>query len=239
MEIFTKKDDQLLTSPEAESSKGMQRRQFLRYAGAGTAAVGLFAAEACKKDITKFTGVYLGSGDIGILNYAYALEQLEAAFYIQVVGNSAFTTQFSADEQVLITEVRNHEVLHREFFKAALGTSAISNLTVNFSTINFALRASVLAAAKSFEDLGVSAYNGAGYLIKSADYLTLAGKIVSVEARHAAYFRDLISPNTFVGQDVVNVAGNGLEYDKTPQYVLGMASAYITTPINADDLPTS
>ncbi len=239
MEIFTKKDDQLLTSPEAESSQKMQRRQFLRYAGAGTAAVGLFAAEACKKDITKFTGVYLGSGDIGILNYAYALEQLEAAFYIQVVSNSAFSTQFSADEQLLITDVRNHEVLHREFFKAALGNMAIPALTVNFSSINFASRASVLATAKSFEDLGVSAYNGAGYLIKSADYLTVAGKIVSVEARHAAYFRDLVSPNTFVGQDVVNVAGNGLEYDKTPQYVLGMASAYITTKINADDLPTS
>jgi hypothetical protein len=239
MEIFTKKDDQLLTSPEAESSQKMQRRQFLRYAGAGTAAVGLFAAEACKKDITKYTGVYLGSGDMGILNYSYALEQLEAAFYIQVVSNSAFSTQFSADEQLLITEVRNHEVLHREFFKAALGNMAIPALTVNFSSINFASRASVLASAKAFEDLGVSAYNGAGYLIQDPKYLTVAGKIVSVEARHAAYFRDLVSPNTFVGQDVVNVAGNGLEYDKTPQYVLGMASAYITTPINSSDLPTS
>lgn len=239
MEIFTKKGDQLLTSPEAESSKGMQRRQFLRYAGMGTAAVGLFAAEACKKDITSYSGVYLGSGDIGILNYAYALEQLEAAFYIQVVSNSAFTTQFSADEQILITEVRNHEVLHREFFKAALASSAIPDLTVNFSTINFANRASVLATAKAFEDLGVSAYNGAGYLIQSATYLTLAGKIVSVEARHAAYFRDLVSPNTFVGSDVVNVAGNGLEYDMTPPAVLAKASAYITTKINADDLPTS
>ncbi len=239
MKIFTKNDDQLVASPEAEQSQRMQRRQFLRYAGAGTAAVGLFAAEACKKDRNNFTGVYLGSGDIGILNYAYALEQLEAAFYIQVVSNSAFTTQFSADEQILITEVRNHEVLHREFFKAALGTSAIANLSVNFSAINFASRASVIAYAKAFEDLGVSAYNGAGYLIQNPTYLTLAGKIVSVEARHAAYFRDLITPNTFVGQDVVNVAGNGLEYDKTPQYVLGMASAFITTPINADDLPTS
>ncbi len=239
MEIFTKKDDQLLTSPEAESSKTMQRRQFLRYAGAGTAAVGLFAAEACKKDRNSFTGVYLGSGDIGILNYAYALEQLEAAFYTQVVANAAFTTQFSADEQILITEVRNHEVLHREFFKAALGANAIASLGVNFSSINFSSRASVIASAKAFEDLGVSAYNGAGYLIQNPTYLTLAGKIVSVEARHAAYFRDLVTPNTFVGQDVVNVAGNGLEYDKTPQYVLGMASAYITTPINADDLPTS
>lgn len=239
MEIFTKKDDQLLTSPEAESSKGMQRRQFLRYAGAGTVAVGLFAAEACKKDITKFTGVYLGSGDIGILNYAYALEQLEAAFYIQVVADASFKTNFSADEQLLITDVRDHEVLHREFFKAALGGKAIPALQFNLTAINFTSRASVLAAAKSFEDLGVSAYNGAGYLIQNAGYLTIAGKIVSVEARHAAYFRDLIAPNTFVGQDVVNVAENGLEYDKTPQYVLGMASAYITTKINADDLPTS
>lgn len=239
MEIFTKKDDQLLVSPDAGQSKTMQRRQFLRYAGAGTAAVGLFAAEACKKDRNSYKGVYLGSGDIGILNYAYSLEQLEAAFYTQVVADATFKTNFSTDEQLLITEVRDHEVLHREFFKFALGASAIPSLQLNLTAINFTSRASVLAAAKSFEDLGVSAYNGAGYLIQNPTYLTLAGKIVSVEARHAAYFRDLVSPNTFVGQDVVNVAGNGLEYDHTPQYVLGMASAYITTPINADDLPTS
>ena len=29
----------------------------------------------------------LGSGDIGILNYAYALEQLEAAFYTMVIDS--------------------------------------------------------------------------------------------------------------------------------------------------------
>ncbi|RYE19356.1 MAG: ferritin-like domain-containing protein [Sphingobacteriaceae bacterium] len=239
MEIFSKKDGQLLTSPEEGLSKGMQRRQFLRYAGVGTAAVGLFAAEACKKDRNSYTGVYLGSGDIGILNYAYALEQLEAAFYTQVVANAAFTTQFSADEQLLLTDIRNHEVAHREFFKTALAGNAIPSLTPNFSSINFALRSSVLGTAKAFEDLGVSAYNGAGFLIKSATYLTLAGKIVSVEARHAAYIRDLITPNTFVGADVVAVGSTGLEISKTPTQVLAAASAYITTPINASDLPTS
>lgn len=239
MEIFSKKDDQILTSPEAESSKGMQRRQFLRYAGVGTAAVGLFAAEACKKDRNSYTGVYLGSGDIGILNYAYALEQLEAAFYTQVVANAAFSTQFNTDEQLLLTDIRNHEVAHREFFKAALASNAIPALTPNFSSINFGQRASVLATAKAFEDLGVSAYNGAGFLIKNATYLTLAGKIVSVEARHAAYIRDLVTPNTFVGADVVAVGSTGLEYSKTPSQVLAIAGAYITTPINASDLPTS
>lgn len=236
MEIFTKKDDQLLTSPEAELSKKMQRRQFLRYAGVGTAAVGLFAAEACKKDRNSYTGVYLGSGDIGILNYAYALEQLEAAFYTQVVLTPY--TGISALEMSYLTDIRDHEVAHREFFKAALKTSAIAGLQVNFSSINFTSRDSVLATAKAFEDLGVSAYNGAGYLIKDAGYLTLAGKIVSVEARHSALIRDLISNGTFVTNDIVDPT-SGLETSRTPQQVLAMASAYVTTPINADDLPTS
>ncbi|RYE32597.1 MAG: ferritin-like domain-containing protein [Sphingobacteriaceae bacterium] len=236
MEIFTKKDEQLLSSPEAESSKGMQRRQFLRYAGVGTAAVGLFAAEACKKDRNSYTGVYLGSGDIGILNYAYALEQLEAAFYTQVVATPY--TGITDLEKSYLTDIRDHEIAHREFFKAALSTSAIPGLQVNFSSINFTSRDSVLATAKAFEDLGVSAYNGAGYLIKSADYLTLAGKIVSVEARHAALVRDLISNGTFVTDEIVSPT-TGLEVSRSPQQVLSIASAYVTTKINADDLPTS
>ena len=47
------------------------------------------------------------------------------------------------------------------------------------------------AQQKAFEDLGVSAYNGAGKLIENADYLLLVGKIVSVEARHASMVRRL------------------------------------------------
>ena len=61
----------------------MARRSFLRFAGAGVAGVGLLAASSCHKDhgVTPPSGtVDVGSGDIGVLNYAYALEQLEAAF---------------------------------------------------------------------------------------------------------------------------------------------------------------
>ena len=49
----------------------------------------------------------------------------------------------------------------------------------------------ILKNAEMFEDLGVSAYNGAGKYLTSATNLTLAGKIVSVEARHAAAIRDI------------------------------------------------
>src|SRR3546814_11287219 len=72
----------------AETS--VKRRQFLQYAGAGAAAAALVAL-GCKKDDPgpDMSGneFYFGSGDIAILNYAYALEQLEAAFYTEVVTN--------------------------------------------------------------------------------------------------------------------------------------------------------
>ncbi len=208
----------------------LSRRKFLGFAGAASGIVLL--ASSCKKDDNN-DGVNLGSGDVGILNYAYALEQLEAAFYIQVIA-----TPFSgitATERIFLTDIRDHEIAHREFFKNALGGNAIPALEVDFSTINFSSRDSVLGTAKAFEDLGVSAYDGAGYLIKDANYLLLAGKIVSVEARHAATIRELISPNTFLGD---SVDANSVNVARTPAEVLTIAGPYIKTKINASNLPT-
>ncbi|MEO6914842.1 MAG: ferritin-like domain-containing protein [Chitinophagaceae bacterium] len=215
----------------------LSRRRFLGYAGAAT---GLMAvAAACSPDkampgMRTDAGVSLGSGDIGILNYAYALEQLEAAFYTQVMMSKY--SGMNASETALITDVRDHEIAHREFFKKALGSAAIGAIEVNFEKIDFGSRDSVLNTAKAFEDLGVSAYNGAGRLIVSADYLVLAGKIVSVEARHAAYFRDLIMNGSFADSTVVDAMG--LDVARKPMEVLAIASAYLKTPIDASQLPT-
>jgi hypothetical protein len=191
-------------------------------------------ASSCHKDhgVTPVAaGVDIGSGDIGILNYAYALEQLEAAFYIQVMLTPY--SGMNAMEKSYLTSIRDHEILHRNFFKAAIGTQAITTLTFDFSSIDFTSRASVLAAAKAFEDTGVMAYDGAGYLIQSADYLTIAGKIVSVEARHAAWIRDLITPGSFVGSDVV--ASNGLNNSLTIAQVLPIANTYLKTKVSASN----
>lgn len=208
----------------------LSRRKFLGFAGAAT---GMAFLAACKKNDDN-NGTDLGSGDIGILNYAYALEQLEAAFYIQVM-----TTPYSgisAEETIFLKDIRDHEIAHREFFKNALGGSAIPGLEVDFSSINFGSRASVLGTAMAFEDLGVSAYDGAGYLFKDANYLLLAGKIVSVEARHAALIRELVAPNTFLGDQV---DASSVNISRTPAEVLAIAGSYIKTKINASNLPTS
>ena len=91
------------------------------------------------------------------------------------------------------------------------------------------------------EDLGVTAYNGAGQLISTTGngptYLTLAGKIVSVEARHAALIRDLISNGSFADSSVVDA--NGLDVVRTPNEVLTIAGTYLKTKVNASNLPTS
>ena len=49
--------------------------------------------------------------------------------------------------------------------------------------------AGFLKLAQTFEDTGVSAYNGAAPSIKSKAVLGSAGAIVQVEARHAAAIR--------------------------------------------------
>lgn len=212
------------------------RRKFLSYCGL---AASVATISACKKDndnnnMPPAGSIDLGSGDIGILNYAYALEQLEAAFYTQVVASPY--SGITAGELALLTDIRDHEVAHREFFKAALGTKAIVSLEVNFSAVNFGSRDSVLGTAKAFEDLGVSAYNGAGQLITDPAYLLLAGKIVSVEARHAAYIRDLISNGSFADSTVINA--NGLDLANKPADVLMAAKPFLKSVLYAGNLPT-
>jgi hypothetical protein len=53
----------------------------------------------------------------------------------------------------------------------------------------FANEKSFLTLAQTFEDTGVSAYNGAAPSIESPEVLGAAGSIVQVEARHAAAIR--------------------------------------------------
>lgn len=232
--IFESGKGSLLTN--VHNANPVSRRRFLGYTGAAAALA--MAVAACDKNDdnpSNNNGLDLGSGDGGILNYAYALEQLEAAFYTQVIMSQY--SGITAAETALLTDIRDHEIAHREFFKNALGGGAIQALEVDFSTINFADRASVLATAKTFEDLGVTAYNGAGKLITNPDYLTLAGKIVSVEARHAAYIRDLIANGSFA--DSTAVDSNGLDGAKAPAEVLMAANTFLKTKVSGANLPTS
>lgn len=193
------------------------RRGFLRMLGVGGTIVLLPSVFAACDDDDDGNGNGTGAvaldlrTDIGILNYAFALEQLEAAFYTQVVTASNFNTLFSnAGERELLTDLRNHEVIHREFLRTALGGAAITNLAVNFGNA-LASRDSVLDAAITFEDTGVRAYNGAGKYLTRVENLLVAGKIVSVEARHAAAVRDVRDTTGTAFGSAAAIDANGVE----------------------------
>ncbi|OGX81805.1 ferritin-like domain-containing protein [Hymenobacter glacialis] len=228
----------------------IKRRSFFMYAGATAGASALLLA-GCSDDSDNNTpslpkgnsttangAISLGSGDVGVLNFAYALEQLEADFYAKVAALPNGSTILGAPAFAYFQQVAKHEAIHRDFFKAALNRDAagqtLRGLTPKYPAATFTDKANILGTAKAFEDLGVSAYNGAGKLIKTPAYLVIAGQIVSVEARHAAYIRDLVTPGSFAADDIVNAAG--LDVARTPGEVLTIAQDFITEKLDGSSV---
>lgn len=240
----TKQKKEMTEVTNSLGSSGISRRDFLKYTGAVGASVATMGLISCDDDTVgpdmdpdPGSGmVSLGTGDVGVLNYAYALEQLEAAFYIAAVDGGAL----SGKELDTFKDIRDHEVAHADFYKTAISSvkpkKIIPGLTPNFSKIDFGNRDVVVQTALTFENLGVAAYNGAGAMLKTPKFLVVAGKIVSVEARHASAISDIALPNTGIAQNKINKKGLDLAY--SADQVLKAAGKYIKEDIDASGLPS-
>ena len=239
----TTENDAVSATEDVGAAKLNDRRTFLKWGGASLTALALVNAgsiTAFANPKTKMKGsqqqtatINLGTGDTAIANFAYLLEQLEADFYSRVVANN-FYAGATAEERQILTDLRDHEIIHREFFKALLGANGIPQLPAfDFSLVDFNSRDSVLTNAQAMEDTGVSAYNGAGQAIVSPDVLAIAGKIVSVEGRHAAAIRDLRIPRNGY------FAPHSADFALDPLEVLTLVSPYVprTVTVNASGLP--
>lgn len=235
------------------------RRGFLRALGLGGTVVLLpsvfaacedsFGSEAAPEVTEAFrranTITLNLNNDIGIFNFAFLLEQLEAAFYEQAVASTAFQ-QLSTPEQELITDLRNDEVTHRQFLATALGSAAIRPAAFNFDG-RFASRDTILNTALALEQTGVAAYNGAGNNLSNVNNLLVAGKIVSVEARHAAALADALDTTGVAYADLTRLTAFGAD-DATARdnvleapAVLPLAAPFINTtitPVELGALPT-
>jgi hypothetical protein len=178
--------DELL-SPGAPA-RGRTRADFLRggmVAGGGLVVAGVLLGElpgdAASKPSQK--------QDAEILNFVLRLEYLQAAFYEEAVSGGAL------DGELLefATVVGRHERRHTAAIEDALGGAAAPSPTFDFGDTT-ASRDAFLRTASQLEDLAVGAYNaGAPNLTRKA--LTAAAEIVSVEARHAAWIRDIAGKN--------------------------------------------
>lgn len=228
-------------STSAFLERTFRRRTFLRVAGATAASTALVLA-GCNSDDnntpTPSTEVQLvfDDGDIGLLNLAYLLEQLEATFYQKVVD--AFPSDFTAEDKAAFIDLRDHEVIHREYLRYVLASNAYDqktgNLTFNYSSFTLTTRAGVYAAARTLEDIGVGAYNGAAKLLSSSAYLIALSKLASVEARHAAFVREQAQSGSFASSDVVGTTG--LDTVKTPAEVADLLKPYMPVTLVVDKL---
>ena len=121
--------------------------------------------------------------DVKILNLVLLLEYLESSFYAEARDRGALRGELREYVRV----VGAHEQQHLAALKSALGNKARKAPRLDFGNATTDADAFVAAAIR-LEDTSVSAYNGqAGNLTKPT--LAVAAKIVSVEARHAAWIR--------------------------------------------------
>jgi rubrerythrin len=146
----------------------------------GAGAVSPFVAAALGQPLTT---------DVTILNFALNLEQLEAAFYADAIDMAPL----SGDVLRLAQKLAANEQAHVEALTSAIkGLGADPDPAPAFSWGGaLASQASFVKAAVRLEDIGVSAYNGAGPMLQDKKLLATAGSIVQVEARHAALVRAL------------------------------------------------
>jgi rubrerythrin len=180
--------DQILAQPELagvridEDSDDLSRSEvILRGALAAGAVYGAVM-------VGPFVGKALAmseSGDVGILNFALTLEYLESSFYREAKTRAKASGELKSLIELVGRDEDEHVGALTETIKK-LGGKPVAEPKFAFP---YSGTAGFLKLAQTFEDTGVSAYNGAAPQIKSKEVLEAAGSIVQVEARHAAAIR--------------------------------------------------
>ena len=161
----------------------------------GLAGATLPKAAIAQSEATELT---FNADDVGILNFALLLEELEAAFYAAAADSGQIT---DSKELNYIRVLGSQEAAHVTFLRSVLGDQALfetADLSFNSDGLASLLtdRTAILNTAVALEDVGVHAYNGAGPSLTNPTYLLAAGSIVSVEARHAGGVRSLLGRPT-------------------------------------------
>jgi hypothetical protein len=160
-----------------ETAERASRRSFLRTSGLALGGV-LIAPGVASAASQK--------GDVAILNFALTLEYLESAFYASALKHAGLKGEFERYART----VHDHEKAHVQALRKALGSSAVKRPTFAFGAA-VQSRDAFAATAVKLEDTGVSAYQGQAPHIKSQDLLKAAISIHPVEARHAAWIRNI------------------------------------------------
>jgi len=171
--------DGALAETRARAEATMSRRGLFGLALGGAAAAMLARAP-------RAGAAALPASDVDVLNYALVLEYLQASFYTEAERSGALSGKTAAAAHV----VGATERAHVKAFLNLLGSKAVKRPTFNFQGTT-ERQQPFLKTAIAFEDLAVAAYKGQATKLQSNGVLAAAVGIHSVEARHAAWMRQL------------------------------------------------
>ncbi len=163
----------------AEPLGRCDRGELLRWIG-GAALLGGLALPGSARAASR-------KQDREILNYALALEYLQASFYTEAERLKSLRGNFKEQARV----VGAHERAHVEAIQGLLGSAAIKRPTYDFQGVTED-QSEFRETAVAFEDLAVAAYKEEAPKIQNTEYLAAAVRVHSVEARHAAWIRQLV-----------------------------------------------
>ncbi|MBF9141388.1 ferritin-like domain-containing protein [Hymenobacter properus] len=228
----------------ARREPSLGRRLFLQLSAASAASVAL-AAAGCSPSSTPTPAaasnqIVLPQGNQGLLYYAYFLALAQATTYQKVVD--APPSDFTPVDRAVFDDLRDHAVVHRETLKYLIDPTRATvifpaDFAFNLKSFTLTTRAGALAAAQQLEDLVASAYPVILPLFSSTNIYkrTLLLKMSTVQARHAATVRDLLTPGGFASSAVVD--GNGQLITQTPFVVLTALAPFVAPYVLAFTCP--
>jgi hypothetical protein len=161
------------------------RAQAVRAAVAGGAAVGVGALAGGWLRPQPTAGKASPAQDVEILNFLLVLEDAQAAFYDAALRGGALRGDLLAFARIVAPQEREHA----EFLRGKLGAKAGARPKVDFRRAT-SDPGRFSAAAIDLEEATAAAYIGQGANL-TRGMVADAARIVAVEARHAAWIRDL------------------------------------------------
>jgi hypothetical protein len=149
--------------------------------------VALGAAAALGGLLGRSSGAEAASAaqDVKILNFLLLLEYLQADFYRRAVASGSL----SGEPLQFAQTVGAQEEKHVSFLRSTLGSYAAASPRFQFGEAFAGPRFRTTALA--IEDLGTAAYLGQSANLTPVS-IGAAASITAVEARHAAWIRDLV-----------------------------------------------
>jgi hypothetical protein len=171
-------------APDPEPSGAVARAAFLQKALAAAGAVVLGASFAAASEPTDASAQT--PKDDRILNFLLLLQYIEAGFYAAATSRGHLRAELRHFAQVAGT----HEREHVAALKSVLGSAARPKPSLRFDGSIVSDGSKFVTAAVLLEEQTISACVGeAAHL--GTDRIATVAKLLSVDARHAAWIRDV------------------------------------------------